>query len=128
MQGSLRVWDVTKMECANELSGHSTGVTCITFAPTLRKGRVLLMASADAEGGVIVWALDLQGGLIESHPLDGHSNRVVAMHFFERGHKLITSSVDTSIVVWNVATGQMASWLEGHKRAVTSMDCLTYKR
>eukprot|EP00892_Ulva_mutabilis_P003746 jgi/Ulvmu1/1743/UM117_0020.1 len=127
LQGTLRVWDVAKMECANELSGHSTGVTCITFAPTLRKGRVLLMASADAEGGVVVWALDLQGGLIESHPLDGHSNRVVSMRFFERGHKLITSSVDTSIVVWNVATGLMVSWLEGHKRAVTSMDSMPYK-
>eukprot|EP00892_Ulva_mutabilis_P011975 jgi/Ulvmu1/914/UM101_0023.1 len=127
LQGTLRVWDVTKMECANELSGHSTGVTCITFSPTLRKGRVLLMASADAEGCVIVWALDLQGGLIESHPLDGHSNRVVSMRFFERGRNLITSSVDTSIIVWNVATGQMAAWLEGHKRAVTSMDSLPYQ-
>jgi WD40 repeat protein len=104
-----------------------SGITCITFARSLRKGCVLLLASADAEGGIIVWALDLTGGLLESHRLDGHSNRVVAMQFYSSGRKLITSSVDTKICIWNVATGKLAAWLDGHKRAVTGMDCMSLR-
>ena len=124
LQGCLRLWDVTKLECAANLHGHSSGITCITFSTGLHKGCALLLASADAEGAVIVSAIDLNGNLVESGMLDSlHRNRIVSMHFFAAGHKLVTSSVDTTIRIWNVATGQLAACLDGHQRPVTGMDC-----
>jgi WD40 repeat protein len=126
LQGHLRVWDVTRLEYATEIDGHTSGITCITFARNLRKGCALLMASGDAEGAVKVSAIDLNGNLIESQSLDVvHQNRVMSMHFFAGGHKLITSSVDTTIRLWNVATGQLTACLDGHKRPVTGMDCMS---
>jgi WD40 repeat protein len=127
LSGGLKVWDVTRLECANELQGHNAGITCITFAKDLRKGCVLLMATADVEGVVIVWVLDLEGGLVESHKLHGHSNRVVSMKFVNGDRRLITSSVDTTIAVWNVVAGKKEARLDGHRRAVTGMDCITIK-
>jgi WD40 repeat protein len=76
---------------------------------------------------VFVWATDLEGGLLESVALNGHANRVVAMHFVHSGRRLVTASVDTTVLLWNVGAGACEARLEGHQRAVTSMDCLAIK-
>ena len=123
--GGLKLWDVNRLECANALAGHATGISCITFASDLRKGCVLLMASADAAGVVIIWALDIEGSLFESHRIEAHGNRVVAMKFVNGGRRLVTSSVDTTIAVWNVVTGRNEQRLDGHRRAVMAMDVIT---
>lgn len=124
LQGCLRIWDVARLECAAMLAGHSSGITCITFAKPLRKNCAVLLASADAEGAVIVSAIDLSGNLIESGMLESlHQNRIVSMHFFAGGHKLVTSSVDTTVRIWNVVNGQLTACLDAHQRPVTGMDC-----
>lgn len=124
LQGCLRLWDVVKMECCADLQGHSSGITCVSFAKGLRKGCALILASADAEGDIMMSAVDLSGNLIESQALDKqHRNRIVSMQFYAEGHKLITSSVDTTVRLWSVATGQCIGCLDGHKRPVTGMDC-----
>jgi WD40 repeat protein len=127
LEGTVKLWDVTSLECVNELKGHCDGITCLVFAKRLRKGCVLLLASADAEGAVFVWACDLEGGLLESVQLNGHANRIVAMHFVHGGRRLITASVDTTVLLWNIGAGACEARLEGHRRAVTAMDCLSIK-
>lgn len=124
LQGCLRIWDVSRLECSAVLHGHSSGITCLTFATSLRKGVALLLASADAEGAVVVSAIDLSGNLIESGMLEKlHQNRVVSMRFVSGGCKLVTSSVDTTVRIWNVATGRLTACLDAHQKPVTGMDC-----
>ena len=124
LQGRLRVWDVTRLECTTDLTGHTSGITCLVFAKSLRKGCALILASADAEGAVMISAIDLSGSLIESRSLETlHQNRVVSMQFYAGGYKLISSSVDTTIRLWNVASGKLIACLDGHHRPVTGMDC-----
>lgn len=127
LEGGLRLWDAARLECANELAGHAAGITCVTFARDLRRGCAVLMASADAVGTVIVWALDLDGSVLESSTLRAHGNRVVAMRFVAGGRKLVTASVDTSVAVWSVGRAAQEARVEAHKRAVTAMDTLAIK-
>ena len=125
LSGGLRLWDAARFEYANDLPGHSAGITALAFAKDLRKGHVLLLASGDAEGVVIVWALEPDGSIIESRRLNGHSNRVVAIKFVSAGRRLVSASVDTHVAVWHVSSGAEEARLAGHRRAVTAMDCLT---
>ena len=52
--------------------------------------------------------------------LKGHYDLINSVTFASNGEILVSASEDTTIKVWNIATGQMLHTLQGHSGAVTS--------
>lgn len=57
--------------------------------------------------------------------LSGHSRAVLHCEFSEDGEILATCSADTSVLLWNVLTGEPLRSLQGHTAEVTS--CCFYE-
>jgi len=53
--------------------------------------------------------------------LEGHSGRVNSVAFSADGSRLASGSLDSTVRVWNVATGQVEQTLEGHSGSVNSV-------
>jgi WD40 repeat protein/serine/threonine protein kinase len=53
--------------------------------------------------------------------IEGHAQAVVAVAFTSDGRRLITGSLDKTIRVWDLATGQFVRTLVGHDQAVVAL-------
>lgn len=46
--------------------------------------------------------------------LNGHSNELTSIQFSDDGSQLVTSSMDATVRVWNVVTGEEVIQFNGH--------------
>jgi eukaryotic-like serine/threonine-protein kinase len=93
--GQIRVWRVKPdggLERQADLTGHTGGVTSLSFAPG---GRTL--ASGGVDRTIVLWD-PLTGQ--ERLTLTGHADRLVRVQFTNNGHSLITISRDGAIKRW----------------------------
>ena len=72
--------------------------------PSMRGSKiVMLTASADDSGVIVVWDVDPRTGIwSQRETLQGHSGRVVALAVTPDGTRLLTSSNDRTAVVWDM--------------------------
>ncbi|WP_445630574.1 WD40 domain-containing protein [Nostoc sp. DSM 114167] len=58
---------------------------------------------------------------IEVNTLEGHSDRVINVAYNPNGQQLASASFDTTIKIWDVASGQLLNTLKGHGDDVKSV-------
>jgi eukaryotic-like serine/threonine-protein kinase len=109
--GTAKVWDAA-MEQEQPLQ-HASGVYAVAFSPD---GRTLASGGIDLDLPVRLW--DVATGKERLSPLRGHTKPVRSVAFAPDGKLLATGSVDRTIKLWDVATGQEQCTLRGHEDGV----------
>lgn len=107
---TIRLWN-SHGECVKILTGHTSWVTAIAFSSTERR-----LASSDGNGKVKLWDLDRD----RSRDLGAHVGRAV-IAFSPNGQILASASLDQTIKLWEVSTGQCFKTLQGYKHLVLSI-------
>jgi WD40 repeat protein/serine/threonine protein kinase len=112
----VRVWDLSKDACINELSGHTSLVRTVRVDGS---GRMALSASWD---GTLRW-WDLTRGTC-MQVLSGHDDFIQDADLSEDGRTAVSASADATIRVWNLETGACRHILRGHHDTVWSIAML----
>jgi WD40 repeat protein len=90
------VWDVaTGNPAAGADQGLDIGAGLVTFSPD---GKTLATASAD--GAIHLWD---SATWKERKQFRGHRDPVTALSFTSDGRRLLSGSVDTTVLAWEVA-------------------------
>jgi len=79
---------------------QSSGVTCVAFSPD---GKLLAAGSGVKDGSIYLW--EVATGKVRRR-LQGHTHEVQTIAFSSDGKRLASCSVDSTIRLWSVATGQ----------------------
>uniref|UniRef100_A0A8C5TSI1 Uncharacterized protein n=1 Tax=Malurus cyaneus samueli TaxID=2593467 RepID=A0A8C5TSI1_9PASS len=122
---TLRVWDIETGQCLHVLMGHVAAVRCVQY-----DGRRVVSGAYDFM--VKVWDPETETCL---HTLQGHTNRVYSLQvcsgsygaalwhlsIFDGIH-VVSGSLDTSIRVWDVETGNCIHTLTGHQSLTSGME------
>ncbi|MEM9482296.1 MAG: LamG-like jellyroll fold domain-containing protein [Cyanobacteria bacterium P01_F01_bin.116] len=93
--GTITLWTTLSGVCKSfkTLSSHSCTVTSLSFSPDGR-----LLASADADGQIILWDLRHHE---ESHTIQAHSQTVTGLSFSPDGQLFASASADGTVKLWN---------------------------
>ncbi len=112
VDGTARIWDLANGQELFKLDGHDALVSAVAFGTDGTK------AITGGFDGSVVWWNAVTGK--EIRRLDGEAKAIfaIAMHPKE---KLAAIAADRQIIVWNFATGEVASKWEAHKGAVSSV-------
>ena len=89
---TIKVWDVTTLQCLFNLVGHNNWVRSLIFHPG---GKFLLSVSDDKT--LRVWELRTKRN---SKTLDAHTHFVTSIDMHKQGPYVCTGSVDQSIKLW----------------------------
>jgi WD40 repeat protein len=122
---TLRVWDLDTGACRHTLRGHTDSVRCLELS-----GRFAVSGSYDYSvrvwdyvNGVVRgrWVVGCEAGDATKvspalggqalRKLDGHTNKVYAVVF--DGPRIVSSSMDETIRVWDFDTGRPLHVLRG---------------
>lgn len=94
LDSTIKIWDGNYVQ-QSVLSGHSSGITCMTYCNTSQ----LLVASGSHDCDICLWrppSLDCVA------TLKGHCKVVNCLEFNSTGSLLVSGSDDTSAQVWDV--------------------------
>jgi F-box/WD-40 domain protein 7 len=111
------------------LRGHQAAVRCVCF-----DGKLIVSGSYDFK--IRVWdpfrtvnnnsdstdtsnTTENNNNSCLLHVLEGHTNRVYSLLF--DGKRIVSGSLDTTIFVWDVHTGQIMHHLRGHTSLTSGM-------
>ena len=114
---TVRLWDLNTQTRQNECKGHGDWVLCVSWSPDSK-----VLASGDNKGAVLLWDPEC-GDKIGA--LRGHKDAVTAIswepaHLSLPSRRLVTSSRDKSLRVWDCGTRQCLFSMHSHRQAVTS--------
>nr|WP_290223891.1 NB-ARC domain-containing protein [Trichocoleus desertorum] len=119
---TARIWDISTGQCAKTIQGHSNSIYAIALSPDqqwLASGhedqtlRLWNLNAADGEPP----ALAISGNSLANPPTKifrGHTNRIFGVAFTPDGKTLVTGSLDRTLKLWNVQTGECLKTLQGH--------------
>ena len=119
--GQLRLWDIASGRSQGVLEGFPHEVQAVAFAPD---GRSLATATNDE---IRVWEV---AGTQPRAVLEGNKNKVDTIAFSPDGRTLASgggdledriSGGDTTIRLWDVASGRLRMALRGHKGLVNKL-------
>lgn len=124
----VRLWDASSGECAVALKGHKSAVSCLCYSDS---GSLLASGSNDTD--VIMWDVAGEAGL---YRLRGHKDQVTAVAFGPTPAaavastsaaaaagpaKLVTSSKDGYVKVWDLETQHCVQTVTGHRGEVWAL-------
>lgn len=95
---TVKVWDVVRQYCTHHLRGAQGVFSAVQFHPKPQVGR--LFGAAD-DYKIHVWDLS-KSTLVGS--MEGHFSVVTEIKFTEQGDRLISSSRDKVVILWDTAT------------------------
>src|SRR6185437_1826656 len=96
---AVRCWDTATWTDRFAVSPTRGRLFCIAFRPD---GKTFAVGSTDPNGAKLLSVADGS----EQQSFEGHSKQVVCVAFSPDGKRLATGSDDTSIRLWDVASGQ----------------------
>lgn len=112
------------------LTGHKSAVSCLRF----NKSGALL-ASGSKDTNIIIWDIVSETGLYKyantildrretnpTHRLRGHKDMVTDCKFLEKSNKLVTSSKDSFMKIWDLETQHCVQTIVTHRNEVWSFD------
>ncbi len=116
----VRLWDVTGQTGLSQLFAQQTeAVPSLALA-----GNVLASANGDPNGdgldhSILLW--DVSTGE-QLHRLEGHTKAVMAIAFSPDGSRLVSASVDQTLMLWYVDSGTgLTAPLTGHSDAIMAV-------
>jgi WD40 repeat protein/serine/threonine protein kinase len=123
-EGSVWIWDARTGQALPELRGHAGYVISAAFS--LDGDRVL---SASFDGSLRLW--NVRTGDLIGRPFKGHTAGVRGVAFvprraqdpgqglgIDRGDSAVSCSMDSSIKLWNIETGEVVRTFAGHTNGV----------
>lgn len=116
---TVRFWDINTATPKFTCKGHKNHVLCTAWSPDAKR-----FVSADKNGVLIVW--DPLKGESMGKNLKAHKQWITAiawepMHANAACERLVTSSKDATLKVWNVRTQSCHVTLSGHTDSVESV-------
>ncbi|WP_437477905.1 AAA family ATPase [Sorangium sp. So ce1014] len=113
--GTLKVWDVASGHLPSSFEGHSAEVTSCAISSDSER-----IVSASSDATLKVW--DVASGRLLSalgdSPRAGtpqrHRDKVTGCAISPDGKRIVSSSYDKTLRVWDIASGQLLSIIEGH--------------
>ena len=96
----IRLWDVASGKILRTITTPTAPVHCLAFAPDGR-----LLASGDSVGGLFLCDSETGEEVLRA---SGHQGSVTALAF-DGGRRLASASLDTTVLVWDLATLALAS-------------------
>ncbi|KAK2466136.1 hypothetical protein APHAL10511_001778 [Amanita phalloides] len=123
--GSIRLWSASTACVLTTFNGHKKAVTALTFD---ERGTRLASGSQDTD--VILWDVVAEAGICR---LRGHRDQITAVRFLNvlgdlpstsKGPTvfLLTTSKDTFMKLWDLATQHCIQTLVAHRSEVWAMD------
>ena len=124
MTGAIRIYDFATGELLALLRGHTNVVLSLAFAPDRRR-----LISGGAYGRAILWDVGDWGQAKRAdarprllHKLEGHKDDVIAVGFTPDGARALTGSFDTTLRLWDAATGKpVDASMTGQKNKVRAL-------
>ncbi|KAJ9532847.1 hypothetical protein QJQ45_010870 [Haematococcus lacustris] len=123
----IRVWDLHTHSTVGLMETASTETWSITFSP--QPDSAMLATAGGTRGGVVVWRLEpetrvhaelsLPGALDERSR--GKEKFVLSVAYSPDGRRLACGSMDGSVGVWELGSGQYLGSLQGHHKPVRSL-------
>jgi WD40 repeat protein len=112
--GTVRLWDING-KCLQVLSEHQGAVQAIAFSPDAQT-----LVSGGIDGILRFWNIKDQY-LHSNMTITGHTTPIRTIIFSNDGRQLFSTSKDSNIKVWELATGRCTMILEGHSAAIWSI-------
>ncbi|ORX92914.1 Utp12-domain-containing protein [Basidiobolus meristosporus CBS 931.73] len=123
--GSIRIWNLKDGTPSITFNGHKGEVSALTFD---KSGTRLASGSKDTD--LIIWDVVGEVGL---YRLKGHKDMITSLKFMTRGGSrtndsvntagyLLSSSKDTLVKLWDLATQHCVETLVAHRSEVWSFD------
>ena len=109
---NLRVWDTLTGKCQYLLEGHKSKVYSVVLDVERKR-----CASGSMDGSVRLWCLETGAGL---YRLDGHSSLVGLLQLSY--HFLVSAGADSTLKLWDPATGTCINTLAAHAGAITCFE------
>lgn len=103
--GTAKIWDSNTGNLLISLDKEPSPLYAAEFDTTGTK-----IATA-YDSGVKIW--DLSGQLLAT--LIGHSGHINSVNFNPNSTKIVTTSDDNTVKIWDTSTGNLLASLEGHK-------------
>ena len=112
------VWDTESMTELKQLIGHNAAVNTATFSPD---GEWLATAGDDNQ--ILLWAVsDLRDPSAVPQPvaLNGHTAKVIHLEFDDASQRLLSSSWDRRVGLWDISDQSLIRFFEGHRGPVNA--------
>jgi len=113
-QGGIQIWDPRTVQCVRTLIDTSDTAKQIAYSPDGSLVAAALQSSRQ-DGDVLVWHAD-SGKLLWT--LGGHTEGAVAVGFNSDGTRLLTTSGNGMVMVWDMRTGRQQMARHSGFRAV----------
>ena len=124
--GTIHLWDVDTGIRINTFTGqHTNAVTSVAFSPD---GQTLVSGGTNyhfdeatdtfiSNGIIHLWDIDMGTSI---HTLTGHTD-IVSVAFSPDGQTLVSGSLDNTLWLWDVVTGQHLQTLTGDSQEFTTV-------
>jgi WD40 repeat protein len=123
LRDAVRLYDFATGELLTLLKGHTSVVFGLAFSPDGRR----LISAGGSDNRATLWEAgsDAAGGWRagrQRHTLSGHRGTIYAVGFSPDGARAVTGSFDTTLRLWDVATGQqIGADMTGHTEKVRAL-------
>ncbi|ORX55140.1 WD40 repeat-like protein [Hesseltinella vesiculosa] len=104
---TLKIWNYRTGQCIRTLEGHTEGVAHLHFDSRL-------LASGSVDGEIKLW--NFSSG--ECSTLSGHAQAVNHVHVFQQSTRLLSSSEDGRLILWDLDAKQRLHVFEGHQASI----------
>jgi len=122
----IHVWDLIQGKCLTTLTGHTSYVNAIAISPT---GNHAVSASSD--NTIKIWDiatpfsnLNTNEGMRLINTLYGHTDSVDKVLITPDGRRIVSTSNDKTIRIWDLTSGEQLFILRGHQSIINIL-CIT---
>ncbi|GBB84769.1 hypothetical protein RclHR1_11340002 [Rhizophagus clarus] len=109
---TVKIWDLFNQSCRKSLKDHSEGVQCLVLGESI-------FASGSWDKSIIVY--DITNDHSIKHRLNGHLAGIISLTMDSNESTLFSGSVDKTIRIWNIHTGDCLKRLYGHDGTVGTL-------
>ncbi|XP_070552427.1 uncharacterized WD repeat-containing protein alr2800-like [Ptychodera flava] len=107
---TVRAWDRHTGDLKGQLEGHNGAVTCVRYSPSSSNQCI---ATASGDKSIHLW--NPRTYQLERVIENAHEQWINCIAFSPKGDKLVSSSLDKQIKIWEIESGKEVATLSGHE-------------